>query len=291
MVDKDMYKMYTDIRDSGLLPKNDLFGNGQQTIRYTANGEATDWMASQNVLAVSPELGTRDHRTDKFFPHQHFIHPIVHDNFPWINYTMYKLTSQVEVKISSYSRQSSTDKSHEYFDIQIEVSNYGFAEAKDIVVYLEAKSPFELVSVEGKDSSSTEINNLSTKNLKSLESKSWNITGRITKSDWNVLKDQDFTKSKDKLLKISTDKYPHISNLQKSTRALSAIDIISAEVIHDSGEDKWHNSKFAYYVVAVLIIVIIALGIGYRCLKKKATNPMVRLDDEYDNRIGKAWSY
>lgn len=41
------------------LPKNILVGNGRNTIGYSADGEASDWMlADHNILAMSPELGT-----------------------------------------------------------------------------------------------------------------------------------------------------------------------------------------------------------------------------------------
>lgn len=39
-----------------------------KTIKYEANGEASDWMlAEHNILAFSPELGNGDYRSDQFF--------------------------------------------------------------------------------------------------------------------------------------------------------------------------------------------------------------------------------
>jgi len=35
------------------------WGNGFDTVKYTANGEASDWMLGEkNIIAFSPELGT-----------------------------------------------------------------------------------------------------------------------------------------------------------------------------------------------------------------------------------------
>jgi len=43
-------------------------GNGAAAIDYTANGEASDWMLEHDgVYAMSPELGTSNHRTNGFF--------------------------------------------------------------------------------------------------------------------------------------------------------------------------------------------------------------------------------
>lgn len=43
-------------------------GNGKQTIKYDANGEASDWMlAKKDIIAFSPELGIEDKRSEMFF--------------------------------------------------------------------------------------------------------------------------------------------------------------------------------------------------------------------------------
>ena len=48
--------------------KGYLAGNGMQTIGYNANGEASDWMLHElGILAMSPELGIDDRRTEDFF--------------------------------------------------------------------------------------------------------------------------------------------------------------------------------------------------------------------------------
>ena len=99
LMGSDIYAAYEDIRDSGLLPEGMLFGNGIQTINYKANGDATDWMAKQGVMSISPELGTNNRATDHFFPKFNLVKPIMEANFPWINYTLFKLSAQVETSI------------------------------------------------------------------------------------------------------------------------------------------------------------------------------------------------
>jgi len=99
LIGKDLYKAYEDVRDSGLLPKKMLFGNGIQTIQYKANGDATDWMGKQGIMAISPELGTENRSTDRFFPDFKMVKPIMEANFPWINYTIFKMAAQVETSI------------------------------------------------------------------------------------------------------------------------------------------------------------------------------------------------
>jgi hypothetical protein len=104
LINMPIYPMYDDIRDNGNLPQGMLFGNGMQTIKYTSNGDATDWMASSGSLSISPELGTKNRATNKFFPNQEWVKPIMQENFPWVNYTMFKLSSQIDTKIVKFSK-------------------------------------------------------------------------------------------------------------------------------------------------------------------------------------------
>ena len=50
------------------MPLKNIHGNGAQTIKYTANGEASDWLLnSYNIYSMSPELGTVNKKSDEFF--------------------------------------------------------------------------------------------------------------------------------------------------------------------------------------------------------------------------------
>lgn len=75
------------------MPKLSVPGNGMQTIGYSANGEASDWMLSTyGIYAMSPELGTPNPRTSEFF----IISPkdikiMVEKNSDWIFYAFRQL--------------------------------------------------------------------------------------------------------------------------------------------------------------------------------------------------------
>jgi hypothetical protein len=50
------------------MPPGNLKGNGATTVGYTANGEASDWfLGEKGIIAMSPELGTNDSRSNTFF--------------------------------------------------------------------------------------------------------------------------------------------------------------------------------------------------------------------------------
>jgi hypothetical protein len=59
------YTLYADV----LHNKNFKYvGNAQKMIKYTANGEASDWMLSKkNIIAMSPELGLDSKATQRFY--------------------------------------------------------------------------------------------------------------------------------------------------------------------------------------------------------------------------------
>ena len=50
------------------VPHGYTLGNGAQTIHYTANGEASDWMLHEKgIYAMSPELGIESRYAETFF--------------------------------------------------------------------------------------------------------------------------------------------------------------------------------------------------------------------------------
>lgn len=52
---------YEEISLETKLPDGNIRGNAMQAIKYEANGEASDWMLGKHgIIAMSPELGTRD---------------------------------------------------------------------------------------------------------------------------------------------------------------------------------------------------------------------------------------
>ena len=62
------FMFYQDIALNSGIPQNNIEGNGFSTVNYPANGEASDWMFGQHgILAMSPELGTKDKASETFF--------------------------------------------------------------------------------------------------------------------------------------------------------------------------------------------------------------------------------
>lgn len=58
---------YEELSASGKIPAGNQKGNGQQTIGYTANGEASDYMlGDRKVIALSPELGIQNTHSNHF---------------------------------------------------------------------------------------------------------------------------------------------------------------------------------------------------------------------------------
>ena len=62
---KKVFEFYNDISVNSGIPLGNIEGNGYSTVDYPANGEASDWMLGEwGILAMSPELGTSDKRTE-----------------------------------------------------------------------------------------------------------------------------------------------------------------------------------------------------------------------------------
>lgn len=95
--------VYADIVDNGGLPKGFDYGNGKAMVEYSANGEASDWMfAKHGIYATSPELGSDQKSSEKFFiedPNQ--VKILLMENYGWIRYTILKLLPSFEVNIQN----------------------------------------------------------------------------------------------------------------------------------------------------------------------------------------------
>lgn len=257
MVNKEIYKMYEDIRDSGTLPQGMLFGNGKQTIQYTANGDATDWMATQNgILAISPELGINNGLTDKFFPNQEWTKPIMEQNFKWINYTMLKLSSQLETNIAKFTRIeclndcTPVDENFKRFYLEIEVRNVGFSEVKNVQVQFKETKPFEIAIIDGESKQDVvgKENVLKHHSLKSLESKTWKAEARISKEDWAKINAESTLKS-ETYLELLTSPYPELDSSTLSSRKLSKLSVMSSEVGPDTAD------KSSSYLILILLAI------------------------------------
>lgn len=292
MVDNSIYAMYEDIRDSGHLPQGMLFGNGKQTIKYTANGDASDWMATQNgMIAISPELGTKNRMTDKFFPNQEWVKPIMTENFAWINFTMYKLSSQIETQIIRYTKTecqkscTEEDKVYQKFLIEVRVENLGFSEAKNVEIKVNEVSPFEITTIDNRNKHDVLVNNtiLRHPNLKSLESKIWVFGARIHNTEWDRISAEGVlnVSGSKAFLEVETVKYPHFTQSQRSTRTLSKISLLSSEV--GSFEEEPYDESHLLYILAVAIVLIIIIVIICYIRKYRRNMEMINLEPDMGN--------
>lgn len=97
----DFYNIYRKIMNFNELPKNIKVGNGRNTIGYSADGEASDWMlAEHNILSMSPELGTNSKESETFFINKtEELKTVVFTNYPWVFKTMSLIFPQIEVSL------------------------------------------------------------------------------------------------------------------------------------------------------------------------------------------------
>lgn len=270
MINTPIYKMYEDIRDSGNLPAGMLFGNGKQTIQYSANGDATDWMAKQNdMMSISPELGIKNRATDRFLPDQKWVKPIIEENFKWINFTIFKLSSQIETKIAEFTRntcsENCTEEENNYqiFTIELEAQNLGFSNAKNIQVSIKIDELMQVTNIDDDASEDVKQFTLKLSELQPLKSHTWILKARISNEKWTVLNEGsilDETNSK-ALITLTNAKYPHFEGSQHDTRTLSKASIMSAEE-NAIEEFEVESSNAMWYLLALFLIIIIISAIA-----------------------------
>jgi hypothetical protein len=61
-------RIYREIWEDNELPHGNRKGNGQKSVKYYADGEASDWvLGTHGIISASPELGTSDFLSNAFF--------------------------------------------------------------------------------------------------------------------------------------------------------------------------------------------------------------------------------
>ena len=94
------YQMYEDFRKEGQFPKNFVFGNADEAIKYLTNGDATDWfLGKKKILSFSPELGSGNKNSDVFYPDRKVTFEVLESNLYGglyaIQKSMYYLDAQL----------------------------------------------------------------------------------------------------------------------------------------------------------------------------------------------------
>ncbi|CAD8158563.1 unnamed protein product [Paramecium octaurelia] len=85
-LDKDgaPYLIYEDFKQNGEFQGRYKIGHAIELVQYTANGEAADWMLSQGVIAISPELGEQAYSNffQNFYPDKDQTIKLFNTEFP-----------------------------------------------------------------------------------------------------------------------------------------------------------------------------------------------------------------
>ena len=99
-----LLKYYEDFEKEAAYPEGFLFGNGMKTIKYTANGDCTDWLFEERkVLSFSPELGNGKMESDVFYPNINVTFDIIEKNLPSALYAVQKTKYYVTMEqLGSY---------------------------------------------------------------------------------------------------------------------------------------------------------------------------------------------
>jgi len=144
------YKMYEDFKNECEYPKNFLFGNADNTIKYRANGDATDWfLGKKNILSFSPELGNGNKNSDYFYPNKEITFDVLDKNLYGGLYAIQKSMFYLKGELISANYYPCTNKNKLYqyynmkqldskkctideiiFEIKAKIINKGFSDYK-----------------------------------------------------------------------------------------------------------------------------------------------------------------
>ena len=85
------YRMYQDFKNEENYPINFLFGNGDDTIYYLANGDGSDWLlGKKKILSFSHELGNGEKNSEVFFPNRNITFDVLEKNLQSAIYAIQK---------------------------------------------------------------------------------------------------------------------------------------------------------------------------------------------------------
>lgn len=100
-------------------------GNGRITVKYPANGEASDYMLKEHgIYAVSPELGTSDPFSNYFYMNNFgYVQDICKANHPWIFYMIKMLHPSLKLELDGLRKSV-----NEVREIDLVVLNEGLSD-------------------------------------------------------------------------------------------------------------------------------------------------------------------
>lgn len=264
MQGQPIHQVYIDIIENGKTPAGMIMGNAANTVMYHGNGDGTDWMSRQNgILAMTPEIGTNNFATNSFFPDQEFVQPIIEANFPWLNYTIYKVSSQLEVRITQYTKIecqkdcTEEDRLYQRFKIEVQAQNLGLDETSDFEIKLLVTAPLEITTVDDHTkygiSKHPKPSALKHYKLLSLEKKTWVINARILKSNSALVGTKTY-------LELVSKKYPNFEVSQTNSQTLNGDSFLNASLNAMSDEEEDSRNMISIYLWVGLLSIIIIVG-------------------------------
>ncbi|CAD8074790.1 unnamed protein product [Paramecium sonneborni] len=134
-LDKDgvPYLIYEDFKLNGHFVGHYQIGHAIELVKYTANGEAADWMLSQGVIAISPELGEQYYSNffNNFYPDQEQTIKLLKNQFPplihFINYLPFQpLIKQLyQYDLNEAQKLLNNQTSNKIYVVDIQCINHG----------------------------------------------------------------------------------------------------------------------------------------------------------------------
>jgi len=132
---KDAYDYYQNFIHEAGLPDSNVAGNGPKAILYSANGEASDYFLGElGRYAMSPELGTRDRRSEHFFIYdKEVLHQTLVTNDIWLNNAQRRLLALLKVSVlgAKFDANVLTPSGEREVMVTIKVENEGFVASPD----------------------------------------------------------------------------------------------------------------------------------------------------------------
>ena len=221
-------------------------------------------MATQNdMISISPELGIMNPLTDKFFPNQEWVQPIMEENFKWMFYSMMKLSSQLELKTNKFGRISWTevwteiDKNYKRYYLEIEISNLGFSEAKNFDIKILETAPFYIATIDGQNKSALigETNTLKISSLKSLESKVYKMEARIKNSESDII-NTETSKSPKPYVEFSFLKYPYLSSYHATSHRIDMVQVTTSDPISIPAQEASNLIIYVFIMIGKLKFLV-----------------------------------
>lgn len=136
-------------------------GDAEETIKYPANGEASDWMlATHGIISMSPELGTDSVDSEGLYPNKDVIPDVIRQDYRVVELFMKRTLPDFHKSIFEYFNESNFDtneadlamktKPNKHFVFRMHLKSSATLPIRDInasIKYFDNKLPKMLTSI------------------------------------------------------------------------------------------------------------------------------------------------